>query len=255
MRGCLLAHNSTFNPGPLFLFVNVNWRAEDRDLKTFAHEAHIKPSPSPFTVASRHNSNSKHQTPHPLQTMGDPLHDDSWSIAKGVTMSVLQNPLRTHLEVTGEEVFFAPPHWHLYHGEEHTILKGRVKLTQDGVTKILTPADGTVYTPPGVVHSLESFPGEELSMDEVAKPDDETTEQKIIFFRNMFAPGLLQSFFGTMLVFYRGDGYPEFPLGVRWIEWLFVVVVGGWIAPLLGYKLPDKRLRLDPNRFPRTKKD
>ncbi|KAJ7043135.1 hypothetical protein C8F04DRAFT_944225 [Mycena alexandri] len=187
--------------------------------------------------------------------MGDPLQDDSWLIGKGLTMSILQNPLRTHLEVTGEEVFLAPPHWHLYHGEQHVVLKGRVKLTQNGVTRILTPADGTVYTPPGMVHSLESFPGEELSLDEVAKPSAETTAQKIIFFRNMFAPGVLQSLLSTMQVFYFGDGYPEFPFGIRWIEWAFVVVVGGWLAPLLGYQLPDKRLRLDPNRFPPSKKD
>ncbi|KAJ7771644.1 hypothetical protein B0H16DRAFT_1714868 [Mycena metata] len=187
--------------------------------------------------------------------MGDPLRDDSYLIGKGLTMSVLQNPLRTHLEVTGEEVFIAPPHWHLYHEEELTVVKGRVKLTQDGITRILTPADGAVSVPPGVVHNLESFPGEELSLDEIAKPSGETTEQKIIFFRNMFAPGVLQNLFSTMQVFYFGDGYPVFPLGVRRIEWAFVVVVGGWLAPLLGYQLPDKRLRLDLNRFPPSKKD
>ncbi|KAJ7604126.1 hypothetical protein FB45DRAFT_760122 [Roridomyces roridus] len=184
--------------------------------------------------------------------MGDPLRDDSWSIGKGLTMSVLQNPLRTHLHATGEEAFLAPRHWHMIHGEKHVVIKGRVRVTQDNVSRIITPEDGEVFTPAGVVHSLEGFLGEELILEETTVPDE---LQKIIFFRNMFAPGVLQSFPTIMQVFYYGDGYPEFPIHIKWLEWLMVVVVGGWISPLLGYQIPDKRLRLDPNRFPRSKKD
>ncbi|KAJ7494319.1 hypothetical protein B0H11DRAFT_2190631 [Mycena galericulata] len=187
--------------------------------------------------------------------MGSPLLDDSWSVGKGITMSVHQNPLRTRVTTApGADVFLAPPHWHLHHTEHHVILKGRVKLTQDGVTRVLTPEDGVAITPAGVVHSLESFKGEELIIEETTTPSVETTAQKIILFRNMFAPGVLQSFLRTMQVFYYGDSYPETPFG-RSLEWLLVVIVGGWIAPLLGYQLPDKRLRLDPKRFPPSKKD
>jgi hypothetical protein len=46
------------------------------------------------------------------------------------------------------------------------------------------------------------------------------TAQKILFFRSMFTPGMLQSFLGIMQIFYYGDAYPEFPTGVRWLEWL-----------------------------------
>ncbi|KAJ7771646.1 hypothetical protein B0H16DRAFT_1514214 [Mycena metata] len=201
--------------------------------------------------------------------MGDSLLDDSWpALAKGVTMSVLQSPLRTHVEGTGEEVFIVPAHWHLYQDEEHTVLKGRLKLTQDGVTRVITPADGPILTRAGVVHSFESFLGEELSLDEIAMPSRatlkaeaatghsaQTNEQKIIFFRNLCAPGVMQSLPHTMQVFYYGDAYPAFPFKIRSLEWLFVVVVGGWIAPLLGYKLGDSRLRMDPSRFPPSKKD
>ncbi|KAJ7264641.1 hypothetical protein C8J57DRAFT_1069753 [Mycena rebaudengoi] len=183
--------------------------------------------------------------------MGDPLIDDSWSIQKGVTMTILQDPLRLHVHVTGdEEPLEVPPHWHAAHDEQHVVLKGRVQITQDGVSRVIGPEDGVCVTRRGVVHSLKSFPGEEIIIEE-STPSVET---KVIFFRSMYAPGMLQSFLGIMQLFYHGDGYPEFPTGVRWLEWLVVVVAGGWLAPLFGFQLPDKRLRLDPKRFPPNKK-
>jgi mannose-6-phosphate isomerase-like protein (cupin superfamily) len=106
--------------------------------------------------------------------MGDPLRDDSWSIGKGVTMTILQNPLRTRVHATGEEPFLAPPHWHLWHEEHHVILKGRIRLTQNGVTHVLGPEDGEAVTPARVVHSLESFPGEEVIIEETTRPSVDT---------------------------------------------------------------------------------
>ncbi|KAJ7188903.1 hypothetical protein C8R46DRAFT_32193 [Mycena filopes] len=189
--------------------------------------------------------------------MGSSLTSDSWLFAPGATMSVLQNPLRTHVEYTGAgPPISVPAHWHRYQEEEHVVLKGRIKLTQDGVTRVVSPADGTVVTKAGVVHGFEGFAGEEVVVEEVARPGDETNAQKILFFRNLCAPGVMQSLFRTMLVFYHGDTYPAFPwpLNSPRLEWLFVVVVGGWVAPLLGYKLGDERLRMDPDRFPASKK-
>ncbi|KAF7370057.1 Cupin-2 domain-containing protein [Mycena sanguinolenta] len=189
--------------------------------------------------------------------MGDPraLTADSWSIGKGITMSVLHNPLRTHVHVTGEEPLSVPPHWHLSHEEQHVVLKGRIRITQDGVARVVGPADGKILTRPGVVHSIESFAGEETIIEETAGPGEDINAQKVIFFRNMFAPGVLQSFLSTMQIFYYGDGYPALPLGIRRFEWLLVVVMGGWVAGLLGYQIPDKRLRLDQRRFPPKKQD
>ncbi|KAJ6481043.1 hypothetical protein C8R45DRAFT_932942 [Mycena sanguinolenta] len=187
--------------------------------------------------------------------MSTSLSGDSWSIGKGITMSVLQNPLRTHCRVTGEEPLSVPPHWHRFQEERHVVLKGRIRIMQDGVARVVGPEDGPVLTRPGVVHSIESFPGEEVIMEETAGPGENTNFQKVIFFRNMFAPGVMQSFLSTMQVFYYGDGYPALPLGIRWFEWLLVVVMGGWVAGLLGYQIPDKRLRLDERRFPPSKKD
>ncbi|KAJ7675345.1 hypothetical protein B0H17DRAFT_1081090 [Mycena rosella] len=187
--------------------------------------------------------------------MSDPLVDDSWSIRKGVTMAILQDPLRIRVHATGdEEPFEVPPHWHAAHDEQHVVLKGRAQITQDGVSRVIGPEDGVCVTRRGVVHSLKSFPGEETIIEETTLPSVETTAQKILFFRNMFVPGMLQSFLGIMQIFYYGDAYPEFPTGVRWLEWLVVVVAGGWLAPLFGFQLPDKRLRLDPKRFPPNKK-
>ncbi|KAJ7271643.1 hypothetical protein C8J57DRAFT_1226227 [Mycena rebaudengoi] len=79
---------------------------------------------------------------------------------------------------------------------------------------------GVCVTPRGVVHSLKSFRGEETIIEETTLPSVETTAQKILFFRSMFAPGMLQSFLGLMRIFYYGDAYPAFPIGVRWLEWL-----------------------------------
>ncbi|KAF7370059.1 Cupin-2 domain-containing protein [Mycena sanguinolenta] len=187
--------------------------------------------------------------------MSTSLTADSWPLGKGISMSVLQNPLRTRVHATGEEPFNVPPHWHLFHEEHHVILKGRIRITQDGVAHVVGPEDGEVVTPAGVVHSIESFAGEETIIEETTRPGVDTTAQKILFFRNMFAPGVLQSFLSTMQVFYYGDAYPVLPLGIRWFEWLMVVVMGGWVAGLLGYQIPDKRLRLDQRRFPPKKKD
>ncbi|KAJ7463293.1 hypothetical protein FB451DRAFT_1562299 [Mycena latifolia] len=186
--------------------------------------------------------------------MSDSLRDDSFPVGKGITMSFPDGPLRTRIHTTGEEAFEVPRHWHLWHTEHHVVLKGRLLITQDDVTRVLTPEDGVCITPAGVVHSIKCFLGEEGIFEEIAIPE-EANPQKILFFRCLFAPGVFQSPLRVMQVFYYGDGYPELPLGIRRLEWLFVVVVGGWIAPLLGYKVPDKRLRMDPGRFPPSKKD
>ncbi|KAJ7906812.1 hypothetical protein B0H13DRAFT_1619071 [Mycena leptocephala] len=184
-----------------------------------------------------------------------PADADSWTVQEGVSFTILQNPLRTRIHVTGQgEKFYVPPHWHAAHDENHVVIERRVMVTQDGVRRVVGPEDGICFTRRGVVHSIESFPEEELILEEAAtEPDD--TEQKTFFFRNLGAPGMLKSHLGIMQVLYYGDTYPKLPTGFRWFEPTLVVIVGGWIAPLFGYQLPDKRLRFDPSRFPREKKD
>ncbi|KAJ6588372.1 hypothetical protein B0H19DRAFT_204655 [Mycena capillaripes] len=186
--------------------------------------------------------------------MGDSLVDDSWLMEKGITMSILQNPLRTRVHSTGETRLVIPPHWHAMHDEHHVVLKGKIIVTQDGVKKVVRPEDGPSITRRGVVHSIEALAGEEVIIEETTL-QSEVTEQKTMFFRNLFAPGMNQSFFGVMQVFYYGDTYPKLLPTGRWFERVFVVVIGGWLAPLLGHQLADKRLRMDPNRFPAKKTD
>ncbi|KAJ7504898.1 hypothetical protein B0H11DRAFT_1852128 [Mycena galericulata] len=184
--------------------------------------------------------------------MGDPLRDDNWSPGKGITVSIQTNPLRTRVHATGEEPFDVPRHWHRCYDEHHVVLKGRVRITQGAITRIVRPEDGVLVTPAGVVHSVSTYPGEEAILEEMTVPAGRI---KIILLRNFFTPGVLQSGMRLMQVFYYGDTYPELPLGIRGLEWLVVVVVGGWLAALLGYQLPDKRLRLDPKRFPLEKEE
>ncbi|KAJ7339264.1 hypothetical protein DFH08DRAFT_812655 [Mycena albidolilacea] len=139
--------------------------------------------------------------------MSNSLIADSWTLQDGISMTVLQNPLRTRVIVTGAgKKFYVPPRWHAVHDEIHwhVIFK---------------------------------------------------TEQKIYFFRNLGVPGILRSPLGIMQVFYHGDSYPKFPTGLRWLERPVIVALGGYIAPFFGYRLPDKRLRMDPSRFPRDNKD
>ncbi|KAJ7458166.1 hypothetical protein FB451DRAFT_1508537 [Mycena latifolia] len=150
---------------------------------------------------------------------------------------------------TGTEIIFSR-HRNLWHTEHHVVLKGRLIITQDDVTRVLTPEDGVCIAPAGVVHSIKSYLGEEGIFEEIAIPD----EARGLFFCCLFAPGVIKSPLRVMQVFYHGDGY-ELQFGIRRLEWLFVVVVGGLIAPLLGYKVPDKRLRMDPGRFPPSKKN
>ncbi|KAF8152749.1 hypothetical protein K438DRAFT_1987762 [Mycena galopus ATCC 62051] len=185
--------------------------------------------------------------------MGDPLVDDSWQFGKGQTITILQDPLRTRFHITGEVPWSIPPHWHTMHDEHHTVLKGTLIVMQDGVRRVVRPETGPLLTRIGVVHSLETLLGEETIIEETTLQAADVATQKIYFFRNLFYPGILQSFFGAMQVFYHGDTYVELPIRTRWLEWLMVVVIGGWVAPLLGYKIPDRRLRMDPKRFPPKK--
>jgi mannose-6-phosphate isomerase-like protein (cupin superfamily) len=106
--------------------------------------------------------------------MSNSLLTDSWTLQDGINMTVLQNPLRTRILVTGVgEKFYVPPHWHAAHDEIHIVIKGRAIVIQDGVRRIVGPEDGACLTRRGVIHSLEGFPGEELILEETATaPED-----------------------------------------------------------------------------------
>ncbi|KAJ7743032.1 hypothetical protein DFH07DRAFT_750074 [Mycena maculata] len=171
---------------------------------------------------------------------------DSWTVQEGLTFTVLQNLLQTRIHVTGKgEKFYVPPHWHAADDENRIVLKGRLLVIQDAVHRVVEPDDGICFTRRGVVHCIESFPGEELILEETATaPED----QKTFFFRNLGAPGMLKSPIGVMQVMYYGDTYAKLPTGCRWLERPLVVVVGGWMASMLGYTLPQDGPEEIPSR-------
>ncbi|KAJ6511272.1 hypothetical protein C8R47DRAFT_1094382 [Mycena vitilis] len=116
--------------------------------------------------------------------MGDPLVDDSWTIGTGMTMTVLQNPLRTRLHSTGKAIFSVPPHWHSMHDEHHVVLKGSLTITR-GRGKF--SGRRTVL----LSHEEESFivwsPSQGRKSLLKRLPCSLSTEQKILFSRNVFS--------------------------------------------------------------------
>ncbi|KAF9474291.1 hypothetical protein BDN70DRAFT_884995 [Pholiota conissans] len=157
-------------------------------------------------------------------------------IGKGMTMTFLSSPTQVLFHATpGCERLIVPPHWHPKHGEYHRVVKGRVSITRGGVTQIATPEDGELYTPAGVVHSLEGFEGEELIIEERTDPVDPDKET---LFRNMFSNGKAEANpLKMMQLFYQhGDSYPALPGGIHALEKALVFVLGGCIAPALGYQ-------------------
>ncbi|KAL0946219.1 hypothetical protein HGRIS_012478 [Hohenbuehelia grisea] len=174
---------------------------------------------------------------------------DTISLGKGINMTFLRgSPYLTRTVITGEETLKVPLHWHLTHSEIHRVTKGRIKYTigEPGArlpgsnkgsqthTRILGPDDGELVVPPGTIHGLETFPGEESEVYESTDPMD---EEKEVFFRNFVAAGGVNaSPFALFQTFYWGDGYPVTPGGRR-IEKFILTCFGYYLAPILGYKL------------------
>ncbi|KAJ7339254.1 hypothetical protein DFH08DRAFT_812643 [Mycena albidolilacea] len=151
--------------------------------------------------------------------MSDSLIADSWTLQDGISMTVLQNPLRTR-------EFYVPPHWHAVHDEIHVILKGRVIVSRNGVRHVVGPEDGACLTWRGVIHSLESCSLWRRLRRRLRMWVPHTklvtrsgiyfaiqTEQKIYFFCNLGVPGILRTPLDIIQVFYYGYSYPNFPLG------------------------------------------
>lgn len=150
---------------------------------------------------------------------------------------------RVHVsaEVHNQETLLAPPHWHETHDEFFRIVKGRLEVMIGSNTRIYVPEDGEICIPKGVVHSLRGFIGEETIFEERTEPMDEGKE---LFFRNLLGSGKQPTnLFMVMQVFYHGDARPSFPGNFHWLENMFVTIVGGYIAPMLGYKLKYEILK------------
>jgi len=167
--------------------------------------------------------------------MAEEQLEDTINYGNGITMTFLRDSewvVRNH--ISGGEELNVPAHWHEAHDEYFRILKGKLKVLMGKTWKEYTPEDGEIKIPRGVVHSLRSITGVEVICEERTDPAD---GEKELFFRNLLAKGSLPTnLFDAMLTFYHGDCIPAFPGHVMWFERAFVTIIGGYIAPALGYK-------------------
>ncbi|GLB39815.1 hypothetical protein LshimejAT787_0703250 [Lyophyllum shimeji] len=164
---------------------------------------------------------------------------------KGMTMTFLRNQAYiTKNQVSGDpdaDVLYVPPHWHETHDEIIRVVEGRMEIMLGASVREYTPEDGDVRIPKGVVHSLRTSEGVKCTFYERTDPMD---DQKEIFFRNLLGKGAMSTnLFDAMLIFYHGDAVPAFPVHFARIEKFFVTLVGGYIAPLLGYRRKYESLK------------
>ncbi|KAG6816786.1 hypothetical protein H0H87_002942 [Tephrocybe sp. NHM501043] len=162
---------------------------------------------------------------------------ESLSLGKGATMTFLRNgPYIVLNHFSGEpdaDTLYVPPHWHETHDEIIRVVKGKMEIRLGSSTREYTAEDGDVIIHKGVVHSLRTLKGIECTFYERTDPMD---NQKEIFFRNLLSTGQVPGLLEAMVTFYHGDAYPALTGHVMWLEKLFVIVIGGYLAPLLGYK-------------------
>ncbi|KAE9406515.1 hypothetical protein BT96DRAFT_915226 [Gymnopus androsaceus JB14] len=166
-------------------------------------------------------------------------YPESISLGKGVTLTFEGHIRRVDVRAAeDDDAFIVPSHWHQEHDEVLRVLEGKMKVTLGKQVLICTPETGDVFVPRRVPHSLESFKGVPCVVTERNEPLE--FEKKELFFRNLgaipggFAEGGLVQ---VMQIFYHGDGFPVFPVHLPWLEKAFVTILGGYVAPLLGYRI------------------
>jgi hypothetical protein len=120
------------------------------------------------------------------------------------------------------------------HDEVLEVKEGRMKFTVNGVEHILTPESGRLLIPRRHVHSGNSFPGEPAVVIEKTVPNGEL---KALFFTDLFQEGTPPGFLLAMRSYYEGDGYVPLPGNIRWLDELFINVLG-FIATFFAPKKP-----------------
>ncbi|KAH9474776.1 hypothetical protein JR316_0013241 [Psilocybe cubensis] len=154
------------------------------------------------------------------------------------TMTFLRNEpylARVHVAaITDAETLNVLPHWHDKYDELFRVIKGRLRVRIGDVTRDYTAEDGEILIPRGTIHSLHGFKGEETIFEERTDPMD---GEKELFFRNLLEDGKTPtSLLQVLVVGYQGDMYIPLPGHIKWLEKAFVIIFGGYIAPLFGYK-------------------
>ncbi|KIK51409.1 hypothetical protein GYMLUDRAFT_252105 [Collybiopsis luxurians FD-317 M1] len=148
-------------------------------------------------------------------------YPDAVNVASGITMTF--EPQLRVVKISGkqeDDIFYVPTHWHEGHDEIIAVREGKLKVTLGSEVKSVS----CVFT-------------------ESTNPKD--FETKELFFRNLFAMpgGMSASLLPAMQVYYYGDIFPVFPIHSSWLEKAFVIVLGGYLAPLLGYHVRYKTLK------------
>jgi len=133
-----------------------------------------------------------------------------------------------------------PAHWHKYHDEIMEITEGRITTTVDGKTFIFKAGDGPLRIARGQVHGFTTFAAERLVATERTTPGGDF---KGLFFQDLFgtpAPGVFKGLRASC----DGDMYPALPGNFKFLESLFVNVLG-FIAKAFVPARPTALKKLD----------
>ncbi|KAI0202413.1 hypothetical protein F4808DRAFT_421540 [Astrocystis sublimbata] len=165
-------------------------------------------------------------------------------VGKGITMNITMDESEPEDSInryamdticTGEETLNVPPHWHKEHSEYLSVIQGRIELTLNGDTVILSPGDPALLVPRRAIHSFVSFAGERVVLRE--RPDPAGL-YKAMFFNDILSTGTFGGFWHILRAFYDGDTYIALPLHSQFLDELFMAVFGR-IAHLIAPRKPD----------------
>lgn len=139
--------------------------------------------------------------------------------------------------IEGDDIaeFFVPPHWHKHHTERMTVVEGRLEVGLEGKKIIVNAGDAPVLIPARAVHSLRGFKGERLVFQEQAFPGG---SYKAEFFNDLLQQGKIGNPALAMRAFYDHDTYLALPFYFRFIDEIFITVVGA-IARLFAPRKPE----------------
>ncbi|KAI0438288.1 hypothetical protein F4803DRAFT_535620 [Xylaria telfairii] len=167
------------------------------------------------------------------------------SMGKGIELRLVENEDVSEDSIdqyvmetscTGEETINVPPHWHKRHAEQFTVIEGRIRATLNGEAHIVNAGDPPLLIARRVVHSIQTFKGEKVVVQERVIPGG---KYKFLFFNDFVNTGASPGFWRNMRVFYDGDGFIPLPLYFQFFDELFITVFGG-IAHLFVASRPKE---------------
>jgi len=128
------------------------------------------------------------------------------------------------------EVFYVAPHWHKYHDEYMSVTEGRLEVTVEGITRIVSAGDEPAFIPRWHVHSMKGFQGEKVVFQEKAVPAGPT---KALFFNDLLSQGPDVKIPHALRVFWDGDTYPSLPGNIKLLDQIFILILGGMAKVIL----------------------